>query len=101
MCAGQHKPGGHLAGVDDRMGASTHNVYRWVVHHRNVGLTVVGFEQLPRWRDIAGFEQSGYIGTLDFGDRRAVGERTQHRSEERRVGKEGVSTCESRWSPYH
>src|SRR3546814_13437129 len=23
------------------------------------------------------------------------------RSEERRVGKEGVSTCESRWSPYH
>src|SRR3546814_20810065 len=24
-----------------------------------------------------------------------------HRSEERRVGKEGVSTCRSRWSPYH
>src|SRR3546814_12188837 len=23
-----------------------------------------------------------------------------HRSEERRVGKEGVSTCRSRWSPY-
>src|SRR3546814_12984003 len=23
------------------------------------------------------------------------------RSEEGRVGKEGVSTCESRWSPYH
>src|SRR3546814_15363695 len=23
------------------------------------------------------------------------------RSEERRVGKEGVSTCRSRWSPYH
>src|SRR3546814_13647776 len=23
------------------------------------------------------------------------------RSEERRVGKEWVSTCESRWSPYH
>src|SRR3546814_20237139 len=28
------------------------------------------------------------------------GERT-HRSEERRVGKECVSTCRSRWSPYH
>src|SRR3546814_1907045 len=73
------------------MGASTHNVYRWVVHHRNVGLTVVGFEQLPRWRDIAGFEQSGYIGTLDFGDRRAVGERTQHghrRGIDRRVRSE-------------
>src|SRR3546814_15004259 len=25
----------------------------------------------------------------------------QDRSEERRVGKEGVSTCRSRWSPYH
>src|SRR3546814_12644493 len=24
-----------------------------------------------------------------------------YRSEERRVGKEGVSTCRSRWSPYH
>src|SRR3546814_12017456 len=27
--------------------------------------------------------------------------RTQERSEERRVGKECVSTCRSRWSPYH
>src|SRR3546814_2779567 len=27
--------------------------------------------------------------------------RSSHRSEERRVGKECVSTCRSRWSPYH
>src|SRR3546814_7602987 len=27
--------------------------------------------------------------------------RASQRSEERRVGKEGVSTCRSRWSPYH
>src|SRR3546814_3737601 len=27
--------------------------------------------------------------------------RTKDRSEERRVGKECVSTCRSRWSPYH
>src|SRR3546814_19398413 len=27
--------------------------------------------------------------------------RTEGRSEERRVGKECVSTCRSRWSPYH
>src|SRR3546814_12823441 len=27
--------------------------------------------------------------------------RFSHRSEERRVGKECVSTCRSRWSPYH
>src|SRR3546814_14956486 len=34
----------------------------------------------------------------------AVGENPQvsgQRSEERRVGKECVSTCRSRWSPYH
>src|SRR3546814_15572254 len=30
-----------------------------------------------------------------------VGQRLAHRSEERRVGKECVSTCRSRWSPYH
>src|SRR3546814_18055754 len=33
----------------------------------------------------------------------AVGSKvtSQHRSEERRVGKECVSPCRSRWSPYH
>src|SRR3546814_1586798 len=35
-------------------------------------------------------------------DRRLAGaRRTDQRSEERRVGKECVSTCRSRWSPYH
>src|SRR3546814_5004770 len=29
------------------------------------------------------------------------GRTLHHRSEERRVGKECVSTCRSRWSPYH
>src|SRR3546814_7313066 len=31
----------------------------------------------------------------------ADGRRGHQRSEERRVGKECVSTCRSRWSPYH
>src|SRR3546814_8200726 len=30
-----------------------------------------------------------------------AGQRGLDRSEERRVGKECVSTCRSRWSPYH
>src|SRR3546814_982871 len=35
-------------------------------------------------------------------DQLQVGERLRiERSEERRVGKECVSTCRSRWSPYH
>src|SRR3546814_15764845 len=35
------------------------------------------------------------------GDGAAVGAIYRERSEERRVGKECVSTCRSRWSPYH
>src|SRR3546814_20395161 len=30
-----------------------------------------------------------------------AGQRVELRSEERRVGEEGVRTCRSRWSPYH
>src|SRR3546814_13023654 len=32
---------------------------------------------------------------------RTLHDRLAKRSEERRVGKEGVSTCRSRWPPYH
>src|SRR3546814_11675317 len=35
------------------------------------------------------------------GDRHGRDERRDTRSEERREGKECVSTCRSRWSPYH
>src|SRR3546814_5775104 len=35
----------------------------------------------------------------EIGDRKEDAD--QDRSEERRVGKECVSTCRSRWSPYH
>src|SRR3546814_20758122 len=35
------------------------------------------------------------------GERLFDNDRPTVRSEERRVGKEGVSTCRSRWSPYH
>src|SRR3546814_18263741 len=31
----------------------------------------------------------------------SAGDAVRHRSEERRVGKECVSPCRSRWSPYH
>src|SRR3546814_1735211 len=38
-------------------------------------------------------------GKIDLVDRQ--GHTGRQRSEERRVGKECVSTCRSRWSPYH
>src|SRR3546814_1328488 len=48
-----------------------------------------------RANDIAGF----LTGVLTFTP--YYHWRWEHRSEERRVGKECVSTCRSRWSPYH
>src|SRR3546814_12670452 len=47
---------------------------------------------------LALLEETGAPGA-DLLDAYIVG--TEIRSEERRVGKEGVSTCRSRWSPYH
>src|SRR3546814_1373985 len=42
---------------------------------------------------------AGKIGMIGTARAASVGE--DQRSEERRVGKECVSTCRSRWSPYH
>src|SRR3546814_12189303 len=42
------------------------------------------------------------LDMIDFADEfEAPLERRRRRSEARRVGKECVSTCRSRWSPYH
>src|SRR3546814_5490476 len=43
----------------------------------------------------------GRIPILDRLGQGIVGRAQFARSEERRVGKECVSTCRSRWSPYH
>src|SRR3546814_20907686 len=40
-------------------------------------------------------------GLADYVGREVARVKEQGRSEERRVGKECVSTCRSRWSPYH
>src|SRR3546814_12448450 len=48
-------------------------------------------------------DESYKIAITRLGDRIRVGGMAElsGRSEERRVGKECVSTCRSRWSPYH
>src|SRR3546814_9467585 len=65
------------------------------------GLAALLVEELA-----AGADQ--LVDRLDHMDRdadraRLIGDRARDRlrSEERRVGKESVSTCRSRWSPYH
>src|SRR3546814_2784205 len=44
-------------------------------------------------------DKSGGVSESEFAAMQGM--REGHRSEERRVGKECVSTCRSRWSPYH
>src|SRR3546814_13570359 len=41
------------------------------------------------------------IGLIPVTSIMNVGQLSRYRSEERRVGKEGCSTCRSRWWPYH
>src|SRR3546814_7577080 len=57
-------------------------------------------EQKSRERVIAKLKNSE-IDIVVATDIAARGIDVERRSEERRVGKECVSTCRSRWSPYH
>src|SRR3546814_17394463 len=43
----------------------------------------------------------GHSVKVNISELKKLGEETTPRSEERRVGKECVSTCRSRWSPFH
>src|SRR3546814_14209912 len=53
------------------------------------------WRSVPIQKGLAGYVDHAVDGA-EFLERRG-----RHRSEERRVGKECVSTCRSRWSPYH
>src|SRR3546814_14158792 len=74
------------------------------------------FENIPKWSLVAILEASDVGGLVvdvpdvqqhraavdgEFGPDRTRHDRGDQRSEARRVGKECVSTCRSRWSPYH
>src|SRR3546814_9764119 len=66
-------------------------------HTRCALVTGVQTCALPIWTRVA------RSAPEDAARRRAggAGQAGEGRSEERRVGKECVSTCRSRWSPYH
>src|SRR3546814_14613290 len=69
--------------------------------HRAVSLDNAAFGRRDEARAHAGdiaAERERRGDAMGVGD--AAGD-DQQRSEERRVGKECVSTCRSRWSPYH
>src|SRR3546814_12340855 len=74
----------------------------WVAHNRLTEL-----ELQKTWPDVGKtngeIEMAGatWKWTLDIQKTQDSHLRRADRSEERRVGKECVSTCRSRWSPYH
>src|SRR3546814_21131910 len=53
------------------------------------------------WRILAYCHQSIFKFPIEACARSHTGRWEADRSEERRVGNECVSTCRSRWSPYH
>src|SRR3546814_21086888 len=74
-----------------------------VLHKENLFVLGEGCRQMAApVRNDAAAESHGIADAL--GDKRNVGRRDvdrELRSEERRVGKEWVSTCRYRWSPDH
>src|SRR3546814_10690201 len=76
-------------------------------HHLAVLAAMLSHEGLQVWvhgvmDGIDARPQEGIICLSEFIDDIAGAEHANiGRSEERRVGKECVSTCRSRWSPYH
>src|SRR3546814_11100995 len=60
-----------------------------------------GLGEGPSERDRKLVHSGRGIGHRDLDHAVAVHAHGKGRSEERRVGKECVSTCRSRWSPYH
>src|SRR3546814_1848068 len=69
-----------------------HVAHRHFAIERLAGTAVIQ-QGLTTYRKVGELEHG-----LDLGFVRTIEHR---RSEERRVGKECVSTCRSRWSPYH
>src|SRR3546814_11644759 len=63
------------------------------IHTDNCGAAILNGGQLGYFRTLYTPEALGALRSSFAG--------LEPRSEERRVGKECVSTCRSRWSPYH
>src|SRR3546814_18891030 len=86
--------------------AAQHRLAVLVLHPLEVDFHLVADLQLRHLAGLGEFLQGHAAFRLQANvDQRAVAfvrdDGAAQRSEERRVGKEGVSTCRYRWSPYH
>src|SRR3546814_13803405 len=68
------------------------NMCRWTCSHKQPNRRTVLDSKTPAWN----WMKKARSGSTNIADQPA-----KARSEERRVGKGCVSTCRSRWSPYH
>src|SRR3546814_4102733 len=101
---------GKMTSEDDRLLGSVRRIIRAVDLHskrleRETGLTTPQVLVLRAIRDLGEVTTARIAGQVNLSQAtvttiidRLV---SRGRSEERRVGKECVSTCRSRWSPYH
>src|SRR3546814_13289373 len=64
------------------------------------GRPQAGFLSGQDWRATGAMDEVEYLAHC-FANYLRHALQMEERSEERRVGKECVSTCRSRWSPYH
>src|SRR3546814_19352495 len=85
--------------VDRRLAAGERRLDAGLIIGRALGLELkaVGGDIIGVRHEPARFRAAAKAG-IDHDVRRQIG---LERSDERRVGKECVSTCSSRWSPYH
>src|SRR3546814_16592811 len=88
--------GTHCAGTIGGTGAKSNGLYRGVAP----GADLVGYGSGAVLLILDAVGGLDYAATNQFSYDRPI-RVTSNRSEARREGKEGVSTCRSRWSPYH
>src|SRR3546814_11614693 len=83
---------------DERIGSARVQAKNWRLMAFGGLFLTIGLSSSRRFwrRRVASAPSLQMYGEFPF-----CGATTTRRSEERRVGKECVSTCRSRWSPYH
>src|SRR3546814_14711398 len=84
-----------------KLGLHKHPSVQQVVN--NVAVVFMSFREIDGFVKVVAFRESLHRSNDRIGCDMQPFEAlpTNARSEERRVGKECVSTCRSRWSPYH
>src|SRR3546814_12227489 len=81
---------------------------QWLLRMQSRECTAGEREAFECWRNANPLHEAAYHAvegvwqrSAAIGTDPALGDLLRQRSEERRVGKECVSTCRSRWSAYH